>query len=63
MQRGVAGPVGGAGFALHDGLNRPAQSVNDGRGFLFVSHRGEITPSGFLPLSAGNVRTDDLLDT
>jgi len=35
--------------------------VNDGRGFLFVSHRGEIFPSGFLPISCGNVRTDDVI--
>ena len=29
---------------------------------MFVSHRGEIFPSGFLPLSCGNVRNDRLLD-
>ena len=33
------------------------RGVNAGNGFLFVSHVGEIYPSGFLPLSAGNVRT------
>lgn len=52
----------GAGYAFHDGLDRPAQGVNDGRGFLFVSHLGEIMPSGFLPISAGNVRRDDIVD-
>jgi radical SAM protein with 4Fe4S-binding SPASM domain len=36
--------------------------VSDGRGFVFVSHTGEIYPSGFLPLSAGNVRTDRLTE-
>ena len=30
--------------------------INDGKGFLFVSHTGEIFPSGFLDVSAGNVR-------
>jgi AdoMet-dependent heme synthase len=34
--------------------------INDGKGFLFVSHTGEIYPSGFLPLSAGNVRSQVL---
>ena len=29
--------------------------VSDGKGFVFVSHTGEIYPSGFLPVSAGNV--------
>jgi radical SAM protein len=36
--------------------------VSDGKGFVFVSHTGEIYPSGFLPLSAGNVRKDSLCD-
>ena len=35
--------------------------VSDGRGFVFVSHTGEIFPSGFLPVSAGNVRNDSLV--
>lgn len=34
--------------------------INDGKGFVFVSHTGEIYPSGFLPLAAGNVRRDSL---
>jgi radical SAM protein len=49
----------GLGFSLADGVGR-AKGVNDGDGFVFISHRGEIYPSGFLPLSAGNVRTHDL---
>jgi radical SAM protein len=36
--------------------------VSDGRGFVFISHTGEIYPSGFLPISAGNVRTHSLVD-
>jgi radical SAM protein len=34
--------------------------VSDGKGFVFVSHTGEIFPSGFLPVSAGNVTTQPL---
>jgi radical SAM protein len=39
-----------------------AQSVGtrDGKGILFVSHDGDVYPSGFLPIRLGNVRTDDL---
>lgn len=51
----------GVAHSLKDGIGR-ARSVNDGDGFLFVSHTGEIFPSGFLPKSAGNVRTRDLVD-
>lgn len=36
--------------------------TRDGKGVVFISHTGEIQPSGFLPLTAGNVRTDDLAD-
>ena len=36
--------------------------VSDGKGFVFISHTGEIYPSGFLPISAGNVRVDSLTD-
>jgi radical SAM protein with 4Fe4S-binding SPASM domain len=39
-----------------------AAGVNEGRGLLFISHTGEIYPSGFLPISAGNVRRDSLVD-
>ncbi len=52
----------GAGFQYADGLNRPTKGVNDGNGFLFISHIGEIQPSGFLPLTAGNVRSDNIVE-
>jgi len=34
--------------------------VRDGNGIVFVSHIGQVFPSGFLPLSAGNVRKTPL---
>ncbi|MEO8595054.1 MAG: TIGR04053 family radical SAM/SPASM domain-containing protein [Candidatus Solibacter sp.] len=36
--------------------------VSDGKGFVFVSHEGEIFPSGFLPVSGGNVLETPLPD-
>jgi radical SAM protein with 4Fe4S-binding SPASM domain len=44
-------------------FNTPAGrgfGIRDGNGIVFVSHQGEVYPSGFLPVSAGNVRTDSL---
>lgn len=38
------------------------RGVNDGKGFMFVSHTGDVFPSGFLPLSAGNVLWEPLAD-
>ncbi|MGE0445557.1 MAG: radical SAM protein [Vicinamibacterales bacterium] len=39
-----------------------AAGVRDGNGILFISHTGDICPSGFLELPAGNVRTDHVVD-
>ena len=41
---------------------RAPRSVNDGNGFVFVDHVGNICPSGFLPAPRGNVRTSTLAD-
>ena len=37
-------------------------TTNDGKGVCFISHTGQVQPSGFLPISAGNVRTERLTD-
>lgn len=36
--------------------------IRAGDGFAFVSHTGSVFPSGFLPLSAGNIRESSLVD-
>lgn len=36
------------------------RGVNDGRGFVFVNYRGEVYPSRFLPISAGNLTSQPL---
>jgi MoaA/NifB/PqqE/SkfB family radical SAM enzyme len=36
---------------------RRSFGVRDGNGIMFVSHTGDVSPSGFLPLVVGNVRT------
>lgn len=44
-------------------VRRPVPpAINDGKGFVFVSHTGEVQPSGFLPITAGNVRQQSLAD-
>ncbi len=48
--------------AAAEGVAFRTAGVSDGRGFVFVSHKGEVFPSGFLALSAGNVRHDSLVD-
>lgn len=46
------GPGGSIGLA--------PKGVNAGNGHLFVSYRGDIYPSGFLPLTCGNIRETSL---
>ncbi len=36
--------------------------VRDGNGIMFISHRGEVTPAGFLPVVTGTVRERSLAD-
>lgn len=48
------------GTASADGIGRAPKGINDGKGFVFVSHTGEVFPSGFLPITAGNVRSESL---
>jgi len=43
-----------------DGLGRAPRGVNDGNGFVFISHIGDVYPSGFLPIKCGNVRESSL---
>ena len=35
-------------------------AIRDGHGIMFISNTGEICPAGFLPASAGNVRTSTI---
>lgn len=71
-----AGAIDGTGplyerlvAALREELGAPTsppraqtKGTRDGRGIVFVAHDGEIHPSGFLPISLGNVKHDDVVD-
>ncbi len=63
---GTAAPPGGgppaAGGPAHGGApTGHGAGIRDGNGILFISHTGEICPSGFLEISTGNVRRDDVV--
>lgn len=72
QQKKAAAAVGGsreigqaaAGKPLKraDLLGRAPKGVNDGDGFVFISHTGEVYPSGFLPVVCGNVREQSLAE-
>ena len=44
------------GASHRPGMRSPL-GIRDGRGVMFISHTGDVSPSGFLPLNCGNVRT------
>jgi radical SAM protein len=62
----VAGPAPKLPSALarragpHGTIGQASRAVNAGNGFIFIAYHGEVYPSGFLPLSAGNVRRTPL---
>lgn len=58
---GAPSVVSGAGFTS-DLLGLSVRGVNDGDGFAFIDHLGNVCPSGFLQISAGNVREQSLRD-
>lgn len=64
MQQGgdpLAGPHGKSDDGKHRGHRAPL-GVGDGKGVMFCSHRGEIYPSGFLPLLCGRYPENSVVD-
>jgi radical SAM protein with 4Fe4S-binding SPASM domain len=39
-----------------------AAGIRDGNGIMFISHVGDISPSGFLEMRLGNVRYDNVVE-
>ena len=51
----------GSGKPAPDDIGRRT-GITAGNGFAFVSHTGDVYPSGFLPQKAGNVRSESIVD-
>ena len=63
MQRQGETATGGEKGAAPDPGVKRRTGIVAGDGFAFVSHTGEVFPSGFLPESAGNVRDRPVTDS
>lgn len=61
-ERQDSGVLAPKGRGLSADPLRAPRGVTDGNGLMFVSHIGEVFPSGFLPLRAGNVREQPLAE-
>jgi AdoMet-dependent heme synthase len=57
-----AGILSDSPARVQDAIGRAPRGLNDGKGFVFISHKGEVFPSGFLPLAAGSIREQSLAD-
>ena len=58
----AAGHPGGHPHAGHPASVNHAAGIRDGNGILFISHTGDVCPSGFLEIPTGNVKVDDIVD-
>ena len=52
--------AGEGGSEWSEGKAPAEKGVNDGKGFCFISHVGDVYPSGFLQICGGNVRETTL---
>jgi len=50
------------GLQPRESIKRTPMHINAGNGFVFISHLGEVFPSGFMPVKAGNVKEKSLVD-
>jgi len=57
----LAGPQGHPG-SRRDAGHRAPLGVRDGKGIMFVSHKGGIYPAGFLPVLCGAFPDDSVVD-
>jgi radical SAM protein len=55
FRRVVMQKMGGGASRPRPGMRSPL-GIRDGRGVMFISHIGEVSPSGFLPMVCGNVK-------
>ncbi len=51
-----------SGASVRSGPARRPLVVGDGYGVVFISHTGEVLPSGFLPMVVGNVRDSSIVN-
>ncbi|MGE3856451.1 MAG: TIGR04053 family radical SAM/SPASM domain-containing protein [Dehalococcoidia bacterium] len=62
-QRGGEMRLTGAGYQIREApVGIETRGVNDGKGFAFIDHLGNVCPSGFLQIPGGNVRSKRLAE-
>lgn len=62
LREGLRQVVAEKGLVQKENIIRTPMHINAGNGFVFISRRGEVFPSGFMPISVGNVREKSLVE-
>ena len=50
------------GLTPREKIRRTPLHINAGNGFIFISRRGDVYPSGFMPVKVGNIKEKSLVD-
>jgi radical SAM protein len=50
------------GLQPREAIRRTPMHINAGNGFVFISRRGDVYPSGFMPITVGNIRERSLVE-
>jgi radical SAM protein with 4Fe4S-binding SPASM domain len=62
LKSGLASVVAERNLTPKENIIRTPMHINAGNGFVFVSRRGDVFPSGFMPIRAGNVKEQSLVE-
>ncbi|MBE7551757.1 MAG: TIGR04053 family radical SAM/SPASM domain-containing protein [Anaerolineales bacterium] len=62
LREGLRQVVAEKGLIQKENIIRTPMHINAGNGFVFISRRGDVFPSGFMPISVGNVREKSLVE-
>ncbi|HMR66008.1 MAG TPA: TIGR04053 family radical SAM/SPASM domain-containing protein, partial [Anaerolineae bacterium] len=62
LRAGLLRVVEEKGLEPKEVIRRTPMHINAGNGFVFISRRGDVYPSGFMPIKVGNVREKSLVD-
>ncbi|MCB0167426.1 MAG: TIGR04053 family radical SAM/SPASM domain-containing protein [Anaerolineae bacterium] len=50
------------GLIPREKIRRTPLHINAGNGFVFISRRGDVYPSGFMPIKVGNIKEKSLVE-
>lgn len=62
LRQGLEQVVMEKGLIPREKIRRTPLHINAGNGFVFISRRGDVYPSGFMPIKVGNIKEKSLVD-